>query len=577
MPKVFPYAYTIDDLPNGLRLVTVPTDYPNLVALYIVVNTGSRNEVEAGKSGYAHLFEHLMFRGSENYTPEQRDAILKRAGASSNAYTSDDRTVYHEVFAKEDLNEILKMEADRFLRLKYGADVYRTETQAVLGEYNKNSADPFSKLYEKLRETAFDKHTYKHTTMGFIKDIQDMPNQYNYSLDFYRRYYRPENTTVVLSGDVTQEQALKLIKQYFGDWQRGNYSPQIPVEPELKGPRTGRVEWPSETLPHMAIAFRGPAFSDQKKDKAALDLLAAVAFGENSDIYQQLVLKEQKVDVIEVSFEDQSDPELFTVFVRIKEPKDVDYVRDQILATFKQYAKELVRATRCCSAGRFRPACARGGRPRVRHARPRAAPGRADPRAGDRVPALDPPHRRRVAQPPGAARLVVEEGHRDARREDDDHGEGEREGERADPGGVTLGRQAPWAARVAEELAGGVQAAGGDHDVTRAGGEEVGHVEPARAACERRDALLQQEALDELGLGLIARPGGADERAFGVGLVDLAGALGELGARRLLGRAFADQGKPALRAEALVRLVRRRARGAHERVGQSVTSSSTCS
>src|SRR4051794_26921657 len=81
--KVFPYAYTIDDLPNGLRLVTVPTEFPDLVSLYIVVQAGSRNEVEPGKSGYAHLFEHLMFRGSENYTPEQRDAIPKKAGASS--------------------------------------------------------------------------------------------------------------------------------------------------------------------------------------------------------------------------------------------------------------------------------------------------------------------------------------------------------------------------------------------------------------------------------------------------------------------------------------------------------------
>src|ERR671911_1883108 len=82
--KLFPYAYHIDDLPNGLRLGTVPTDYPNLVALYIVVQTGSRNEIEPGKSGYAHFFEHLMFRGSENYSPTQRDAILKRAGAEAN-------------------------------------------------------------------------------------------------------------------------------------------------------------------------------------------------------------------------------------------------------------------------------------------------------------------------------------------------------------------------------------------------------------------------------------------------------------------------------------------------------------
>ena len=79
--KAFAYDYTVDDLPNGLRLITIPTDYPNLVALQIVVQTGSRNEIEKGKSGYAHLFEHLMFRGSEHYTGQQRDEILKKAGA----------------------------------------------------------------------------------------------------------------------------------------------------------------------------------------------------------------------------------------------------------------------------------------------------------------------------------------------------------------------------------------------------------------------------------------------------------------------------------------------------------------
>src|SRR5262245_6886283 len=125
--KLFPYNYTTDDLDNGLRLVTVPTDYPNMVALYIVVRTGSRNEVEPGKSGYAHLFEHLMFRGSENYTPEQQTDILKRAGAESNAYTTLDRTVYYETFTKDDLDNILKMEADRFQRLKYNEAAFKTE------------------------------------------------------------------------------------------------------------------------------------------------------------------------------------------------------------------------------------------------------------------------------------------------------------------------------------------------------------------------------------------------------------------------------------------------------------------
>src|SRR5512141_2388614 len=90
--KAFPYAYSQDDLPNGLRLVTIPTDYPNIVALYIVVQTGSRNEVEPGKTGFAHLFEHMMFRGTERFSPDKYQAVLTAAGANSNAYTTDDHT-----------------------------------------------------------------------------------------------------------------------------------------------------------------------------------------------------------------------------------------------------------------------------------------------------------------------------------------------------------------------------------------------------------------------------------------------------------------------------------------------------
>jgi len=340
--KVFPYEYTIDDLPNGLRLVTVPTDYPNLVSLYIVVQTGSRNEIEAGKSGYAHFFEHLMFRGSENFSAEKRDEILKRAGADANAYTSSDRTVYHEVFSKEDLPQIMELEADRFQRLKYERNPYKTEALAVLGEYNKNSANPTSKIYEVLRETAFKKHTYAHTTMGYIKDIEDFPNQYEYSLEFFNRYYRPEYTTIVIVGDVTREQALSLTKKYWGDWKKGNYVPQIPAEPEQTEARTAHIDWPSQTLPWVIVGFRSPAYNDASKDKAALDLLANIAFGQNSELYQRLVIKEQKVDAVFPSFDNMADPELFSVWTRVKKPEDMDYVRDQILATFKRFTTETI-------------------------------------------------------------------------------------------------------------------------------------------------------------------------------------------------------------------------------------------
>src|SRR5215218_4872483 len=340
--KLFTYPYTIDDLPNGLRLVTVPTDYPNLVSLYVVVAAGSRNEVEAGKSGFAHFFEHMMFRGSENYTPEQREELFKRAGADTNAYTTDDRTVYHATFSKEDLEEIMKAEADRFQRLKYTPEQFKTEAKAVKGEYDKNSASPFSKMHEVLRETAFNKHTYAHTTMGYLKDIDDMPNQYEYSKQFFQRFYRPEYATVVIVGDITQARALDLTKKYWGTWQRGDYKADIPEEPAQKEARTAHIPWDAPTLPHMAIAFHAPKYSDTSKDMAALDLFQQVAFGENSDLYQQLVLKEQKVDVLEADFDHKADPELFTVYVRVKDPAQVTYVRDAVLKTFERYKTELI-------------------------------------------------------------------------------------------------------------------------------------------------------------------------------------------------------------------------------------------
>ncbi|HEV8139186.1 MAG TPA: pitrilysin family protein [Pyrinomonadaceae bacterium] len=340
--KAFAYDYTVDDLPNGLRLITIPTDYPNLVALQIVVQTGSRNEIEKGKSGYAHLFEHLMFRGSEHYTGQQRDEILKKAGADSNAYTEDDRTVYHEVFSKDDLDRILELEADRFQGLKYDTAGYKTETKAVLGEFNKNSSDPEEKAYEVLRATAYKQHTYTHTTMGFIEDIEDMPNQFDYSWEFYRRYYRPEYTTIVVVGDVNHEAVLTSVKKHFGKWQRGNYAPDIPREPEQNEPREAHVDWPSNTLPVLYVAFRGPAYSDEDKDHAALDLLSAIAFGENSDLYQKLVLQEQKLDSLSPVFQDRRDPELFLVNARLKDVKDLDYIKQQILDTYKRYTKELV-------------------------------------------------------------------------------------------------------------------------------------------------------------------------------------------------------------------------------------------
>ncbi|MFN7934851.1 MAG: pitrilysin family protein [Bryobacteraceae bacterium] len=343
-PKAFPYAYQQHDFPNGLRLITVPTDYPNVVALYIVVQTGSRNEIEPGKSGFAHFFEHIMFRGTKNTPPDVYEKALKQMGASSNASTWDDRTIYHTAFSKEDLELIVRLEADRFQNLSYPEDVFRTEALAVLGEYNKSSADPSEKMNEVLYETAFDKHTYKHTTIGFLKDIEDMPNQYAYSKTFFDRWYRPEYTTIIVVGDVSEAITKPLVQKYWSQWKHGTYKADIPKEPAHSKARRNHVEWPTDTLPMIVVAHRNSGYLDDVTDHAALDLIGQLGFSQNSDLYRKLVIEEQIVDSLGFGNFDNVDPNLFQVMARVKKASDMPRVEKEILATLETFRTKPVAA-----------------------------------------------------------------------------------------------------------------------------------------------------------------------------------------------------------------------------------------
>jgi zinc protease len=335
-PDVLPFAATERTLPNGLKVIVVPTGFPNIVSLQIPVQTGARNEVEPGKSGFAHFFEHMMFRGTKTMTPEQYQAMLTRAGARSNAYTADDFTNYHTTFAKEDLETVLAAEADRFQNLAYEEAAFKTEARAVLGEYNKNSADPFRKILEVMRDHAFTTHTYKHTGMGFIKDIEDMPNQFAYSKTFFDRWYRPENTAIIVAGDVTVDEVMPLVEKHWGAWKPGQHKVEIPQEPEPKGPVYAHVPWQAPTLPWIAVAFHGPGFSATQKDFAAMDLLFDLNFGPTSALYKRLVDQEQKVDQISPFVQANVDPYLMSVVARVKKVEDVVAVRDAILRTFAE-------------------------------------------------------------------------------------------------------------------------------------------------------------------------------------------------------------------------------------------------
>ena len=330
---VLPFKALEKTLPNGLKIIVVPTGLPNLVSVTIPVQTGSRNEVEPGKSGFAHFFEHMMFRGTKAYPPEKYQEVITRAGARQNAYTSDDLTNYYTTFAKEDLETVLKVEADRFQHLDYPIEAFKTESHAVLGEYNKNSANPMQKLFEVQRDAAFGTHTYKHTTIGFLKDIEDMPNQYEYSKVFFDRWYRPEKTTVIVAGDVDPKKAVAMVEKYWGGWKKGSYNVPVPAEPAARGAQYRHVPWPTPTLPLVTVAFRAPAFSDTEMDGAALSMLLSLSFGRTSPLYKRLVQDEQKVDQLFDFTPNRVDPTLATVGARVKKPADALYVRDAILQT----------------------------------------------------------------------------------------------------------------------------------------------------------------------------------------------------------------------------------------------------
>ncbi|TNF36783.1 MAG: insulinase family protein, partial [Deltaproteobacteria bacterium] len=344
--RVFPFGVKRFTLGNGLRVLMIPMPSDGLVSYWSIVRTGSRDEVEPGMTGFAHFFEHMMFRGSEHFPASEYDKIVSGIGADANAYTTDDYTAYHMSFVGEDLPTVIEVEADRFQRLSYDEPAFKTEAGAVYGEYRKGRTSPWSVLYEKLLETAFDAHTYKHTTIGFEADIAKMPERFDYSKSFYNRFYRPENVVVVIAGDIDPGEVVKQMHLRYADWKAGYVAPEVPAEPEQAAPRAVDIPFDGKTLPILAVMYKGPAFDPQDKTMVAGQLLGDLAFGETSPLYKKLVLDEQRVERLMADFANQRDPGLWGVAAMVKDPGDVRAVEREILATVAELRDRPVDAAR---------------------------------------------------------------------------------------------------------------------------------------------------------------------------------------------------------------------------------------
>lgn len=337
--RIFPFEYKKVQLQNGFKAYLIKAGAPGQIAYVTVVRTGARDEWEPGRSGYAHFFEHMMFHGTPRYP--QYDAVTSRIGAMRNASTSNDFTQYYLVASNDSLEQIIDLESDRFMNLEYTEPQFRTEAGAILGEFSQGRANPYLYLAEKTADTAFDRHTYKHLTIGFEKDVRGMPEGYSYSLDFYRKYYRPENCVLLLSGDFDFDRAEQLIRKYYAPWQRGYVPPRIEPEPKQAAPKRATASFPGRTLPILSVNYKGPAWSATDKMSVSAEALGLVAFGPNSAIYRKLVLQEQKVQMLSGDFELMRDPSLLNVTAMVSNPQDLAVIEREIQSTAEKFRSTL--------------------------------------------------------------------------------------------------------------------------------------------------------------------------------------------------------------------------------------------
>ncbi len=340
MPPIFPFPVERHALDNGLSILFVPMASDGLVSYWTLVRTGSRDEVEPGVTGFAHFFEHMMFRGSERTPAEVYDATVKRIGADANAYTTDDYTAFHLALAAEDLPTVIAIEADRFQHLAYDEVAFKTEAGAVYGEYRKGRTDPWEVLIEHLQDTAFSAHTYKHTTMGFEADIARMPELYAYSRSFFARFYRPDNCVIVVVGDFDHAATRAAIASHYGSWRPGYQPPAVPIEPPQTATRRVDVAFSGQTLPILAIMWKGERFLPDDPSAVAAKLIGELAFGETSPLHRKLVLEEQRLELLSASFDSQRDPGLWGAFAMVRDPDDAARVEAEIVAAVESLGQD---------------------------------------------------------------------------------------------------------------------------------------------------------------------------------------------------------------------------------------------
>jgi len=280
-------------LKNGLRVLLVEDHNAPVVSVAITYDVGSRNE-RKGRTGFAHLFEHMMFTGSQNVGKNEYSLLIDTNGGGNNATTNEDRTLYFATVPSNQIDMILFLEADRMRNLDVTQDNLDTQRNAVQEERRRGlDNQPYGKTGEKYQETIYDNFAYKHSVIGSMDDLNAASLQD--VTDFFRLYYAPNNAALALVGDFNADAALAKIKKYFEAIPSQPAPPAVDTtEPEQKAERRFTLEDPLARLPQIVMGYKG--IIGNTSDAYAMQVLnQALATGQSSRFYQKLVKEKELV------------------------------------------------------------------------------------------------------------------------------------------------------------------------------------------------------------------------------------------------------------------------------------------
>ncbi len=334
--------YKMTTLENGLKVVLLEDHSTPIVHTELWYHVGSKNE-KKGRTGFAHLFEHMMFKGSKNVEPEGHPSRISSIGGQSNASTNEDATIFWETTPSQYLPMVLWLEADRMATLRIDEKVFATEREVVKEERRMRVENqPYGKLNEIIYDQAFTTHPYKHPTIGSMADLEAASIED--VRDFFKTYYVPDNATLVLVGDFDPKEAMDLVKKYLGRVPKATrpVPRDIPVEPPQTKERRVRID---ENVPLPAVVVAHHIVADGHPDSYPLHIAAKVlSDGQSSRIYRKLVYEQQLALAAFGQGNIIEDPNLFYAVAIVQRGRAPDEATKALIAELDRLKSEPISA-----------------------------------------------------------------------------------------------------------------------------------------------------------------------------------------------------------------------------------------